>query len=116
MSSARKIKLKLPAPKPRNPLVAPLMQRKAGAHRKSASALRSAEKRALKKQPPLDKACAFFRLKLYCSKPATTLMLSAKISMLKPNDSTLWTNVRRRISREVTCTSDTCEVMPTTWA
>ncbi len=54
MSSARKIKLKLPAPKPRNPLVAPLMQRKAGAHRKSASALRSAEKRALKKQPPLD--------------------------------------------------------------
>lgn len=48
MSSARKIKLKLKAPKPRNPLVAPAMKRKAGAHRKPAAALRRAEKVALK--------------------------------------------------------------------
>jgi hypothetical protein len=48
MSSARKFKLKLAAPKPRNPLVAAAVQRKAGAHRKSASALRQAEKAALK--------------------------------------------------------------------
>lgn len=50
MTSARKIKLKLPAPKPRNPLVAPALQRKAGSHRKSAAAERRAEKMALKKQ------------------------------------------------------------------
>lgn len=50
MTSARKIKLKLPAPKPRNPLVAPALQRKAGSHQKSAAALRRAEKMALKKQ------------------------------------------------------------------
>ena len=57
MSSARKFKLKLTAPKPRNPLVAPAAQRKAGVHRKSASALRQAEKQALRsvlKKPPLD--------------------------------------------------------------
>ena len=47
MTSARKFKLKLAAPKPRNPLVAPAAHRKAGAHRKSASALRQAEKVAL---------------------------------------------------------------------
>ena len=54
MNSARKtklkLKLKLAAPKPRNPLVAPAMKRKAGAHRKSASAGRRADKLALKKQ------------------------------------------------------------------
>ncbi|WP_293604867.1 hypothetical protein [Polaromonas sp. UBA4122] len=56
MSSARKtkrkLKLKLTAPKPRNPLVAPASRRKAGAHRKSQAALRRAEKMALKKQLP----------------------------------------------------------------
>jgi hypothetical protein len=52
MSSARKFKLKLAASKPRNPLVAPAAQRKAGAHRKSASALRQAEKAALQKELP----------------------------------------------------------------
>ena len=50
MSSARKIKLKLKAPKPRNPLVVPALKRTAGAHRKSPSALRRAEKMTLKKQ------------------------------------------------------------------
>ena len=52
MSSARKtkLKLKLTAPRPRNPLVALAMRRKAGPHRKSASALRRADKLALKKQ------------------------------------------------------------------
>ena len=50
MSSARKIKLKLKAIKPRNPLTAPALKRKAGVHGKSQSALRRAEKIALKKE------------------------------------------------------------------
>jgi hypothetical protein len=52
MSSARKtkIKLKLKATRPRNPLVAPAAQRKAGSHRKSQAAIRRGEKMALKKQ------------------------------------------------------------------
>jgi hypothetical protein len=50
MSSARKMKLRLTQPKPRNPLVAAAAQRKAGSHRKSQSAQRRAEKMALKKQ------------------------------------------------------------------
>ncbi|WP_332775939.1 hypothetical protein [Polaromonas sp.] len=50
MSSARKIKLKLKAPRPRNPLVAPALQRKAGSHRKSQAATRRADKVALKRQ------------------------------------------------------------------
>ncbi|MEO7885580.1 MAG: hypothetical protein ABI893_03060 [Polaromonas sp.] len=50
MTSARKIKLKLKAPKPRNPLVAPATQRKAGSHRKSEASLRKKENMALKKQ------------------------------------------------------------------
>ena len=49
-SSARKIKLKLAQSKPRNPLVAPAAQRKAGAHRKSKSAQRQAERLELKRQ------------------------------------------------------------------
>ena len=49
MTSARKIKLRLTAPKPRNPLVAPALQRKAGAHRRSTSAERRAAKQALEK-------------------------------------------------------------------
>jgi hypothetical protein len=49
-SSARRIKLKLAQSKPRNPLVVPAAQRKAGVHRKSASAKRQAEQRELKKQ------------------------------------------------------------------
>lgn len=48
MNSARRILLKLP--KPRNPLVAPATQRKAGSHRKPPAAVRRAEKIALKKQ------------------------------------------------------------------
>ena len=50
MSSARKIKLKLKPPKPRNPLMAAALRRRAGAHRKPSAALRRAEKMALKKQ------------------------------------------------------------------
>ncbi|MDO9115670.1 MAG: hypothetical protein Q7U63_17985 [Polaromonas sp.] len=54
MSSARKtkikLKLKLKATRPRNPLVVPAAKRKAGAHRKSRSATRHADKRALDKQ------------------------------------------------------------------
>lgn len=50
MTSARKIKHRLPASKPRNPLVGPATRRKAGAHRKSRKAERQAEQRALKKQ------------------------------------------------------------------
>lgn len=52
MTSARKtkLKIKLTTPKPRNPLVAPATQRKAGSHRKSEASLRKKEKMALKKQ------------------------------------------------------------------
>ena len=50
MSSARKMKLRLTAPKPRNPLVAPAAQRKAGSHGKSQSAQRRADKLALKRE------------------------------------------------------------------
>ena len=56
MSSARKTKLKLKLAKPRNPLVVPALQRQAGAHRKAASALRQADKLALKKQWPKNDA------------------------------------------------------------
>ena len=50
MNSARKIKLRVTAPKPRNPLVAAAAQRKAGSHRKSKSAQRQQDKAALKKE------------------------------------------------------------------
>ena len=50
MSSARRMKLKITAPKPRNPLVVAAAQRKAGEHRKSKSAQRQADQRLLKKQ------------------------------------------------------------------
>lgn len=50
MSSARKVKIKLKATKPRNPLVVHAAQRKAGSHRKPQAALRREEKMALKKQ------------------------------------------------------------------
>lgn len=49
-SSARKIKLHVQPPKPRNPLVAPASQRKAGSHRKSASSERRRQNDDLKKQ------------------------------------------------------------------
>jgi hypothetical protein len=50
MNSARKIKLRLKQPKPRNPLVASAALRKAGSHRKPRAAQRLADKMALKKQ------------------------------------------------------------------
>jgi hypothetical protein len=50
MNSARKIKLRLTPPKPRNPLVAAAAQRKAGSHRKSRSAERQAQKAQLKRE------------------------------------------------------------------
>jgi hypothetical protein len=50
MNSARKMKLRVTAPKPRNPLVAAAAQRKAGSHRKSKSAERQEQKKALKRQ------------------------------------------------------------------
>ena len=49
MNSARQIKLRLTAPKPRNPLGAAAAQRKAGSHRKSRAAERQAQKAQLKK-------------------------------------------------------------------
>jgi hypothetical protein len=49
MTSARKFKLKLCARKPRNPLVAPALKRKAGKHRRSASGERQAQRLALTK-------------------------------------------------------------------
>jgi hypothetical protein len=50
LNSARKIKLRATAPKPRNPLVVPAAQRKAGSHRKSRAADRQADKAQLRKQ------------------------------------------------------------------
>ncbi len=50
MNSARKTKLKLKQHKPRNPLVAPALQRKAGPHRKSHKSERQAQQRALKRE------------------------------------------------------------------
>lgn len=50
MNSARRIKLRMPAPKPRNPLVSAAAQRKAGAHRKSRAAERQAADAQLRKQ------------------------------------------------------------------
>ncbi len=50
MNSARKTKLKLKQHKPRNPLVAPALQRKAGSHRKSHKSERQAQQRALKRE------------------------------------------------------------------
>jgi hypothetical protein len=49
MPSARKLKLKLVAAKPRNPLVVHAIKRKAGKHRRSTSAERRAQKLALAK-------------------------------------------------------------------
>lgn len=48
MTSARKRKLRIPAPKPRNPLVAPAQQRKAGRHRKSKASARQQAQRELR--------------------------------------------------------------------
>ncbi|WP_324779076.1 hypothetical protein [Thiobacillus sedimenti] len=42
--------LKKRVPKPRNPYVAPALQRKAGAHEATPGARRAAEKRALQKR------------------------------------------------------------------
>jgi len=50
MTSARKMKLHIAPPKPRNPLVAQAAQRKAGSHRKSKSAERQQDKAALRKE------------------------------------------------------------------
>lgn len=49
MTSARKIKIKLTQPKPRNPLVAAAHGRKAGAHRRSQRAQRQEAARALRR-------------------------------------------------------------------
>lgn len=49
MNSARKTKIKLKQNPPRNPLVAPALQRKAGSHRKSRKSERQAQQRALRK-------------------------------------------------------------------
>lgn len=49
MNSARKTKLKIKHLPPRNPLVAPVMQRKAGSHRKSGKAQRQARQQELRR-------------------------------------------------------------------
>lgn len=48
------------------------------------------------------------------SNVATTLMVSARIPVLKANDSMPCSHARWRIGREVICTSDTWLVMPMT--
>ncbi|MEQ1659036.1 MAG: hypothetical protein ABL896_09695 [Hylemonella sp.] len=48
MNCARKTKLKLKQPEPRNSLVAPVMQGKAGSYRKPGKALRQEDKTRLR--------------------------------------------------------------------
>ena len=47
MNSARKTKQRQKLHKPRNPLIAPVMQRKAGSHRKSRKSERQAGKQQI---------------------------------------------------------------------
>ncbi|MCA3236611.1 MAG: hypothetical protein ACK5RC_08585 [Curvibacter sp.] len=49
MNSARKSKLKLKQHPPRNPMVVPARQRKAGSHRRTKKSERQAQQRALRK-------------------------------------------------------------------
>lgn len=56
MNSLRKIKMRIPAPKPRNTLVPEAMHRKAGSHRKSNAARRHAENMALARSLRQDEA------------------------------------------------------------
>lgn len=50
MNSARKIKVRIKQTRPRNPLVAPALLRKAGAHKKTAKSERQAGKRKLQRE------------------------------------------------------------------
>jgi hypothetical protein len=50
MNSARKTKLKLKQHKPRNPLVAPALRRKAGVHRPSRKTQRQDQRQALQRE------------------------------------------------------------------
>ncbi len=50
MNSARTLKLKLKRHKPRNPLVAPSLQRRAGQHRPSHKRERQEQQRALQRE------------------------------------------------------------------
>jgi hypothetical protein len=50
MNSSRKIKMRVKQHPPRNPLVAPVMQRKAGSHRKSRKAQRQQQQRDLRRE------------------------------------------------------------------
>ncbi|MDE2615859.1 MAG: hypothetical protein KGL73_02425 [Burkholderiales bacterium] len=50
MQSARKTRLKLKQHKPRNPLVAPALQRKAGSHRAARKTQRQDQQRALQRE------------------------------------------------------------------
>src|SRR5207248_5069265 len=56
----------------------------------------------------------FSRAGLNQRKLDTVLMVSARITVLKPNDKIPCTSTNRRISREVTFTSETWQVMPMT--
>lgn len=50
MTSARRIKLRVALARPRNPLVAPAAQRKAGRHRPSKSGQRQQEQARLRRE------------------------------------------------------------------
>ena len=45
----QKLTFRVPVAKPRNPLVAPALKRAAGAHRRSASAVRASERKAIER-------------------------------------------------------------------
>lgn len=59
-------------------------------------------------------AWGFSRAGLNQRKLDTVLMVSARITVLKPNDKIPCTSTNRRISRDVTFTSETWQVMPMT--
>jgi hypothetical protein len=56
----------------------------------------------------------FSRARLNQRKLDTVLMVSARITVLKPNDNIPCTSTNHRISRDVTFTSETWQVMPMT--
>ena len=59
-------------------------------------------------------AWGFSRAGLNQRKLDTVLMVSARITVLKPNDKIPCSSTNRRISRDVTFTSETWQVMPMT--
>ena len=95
MSSARKHKLKLTAPKPRNPLIAPAAKRKAGAHRKAKAAQRRGDRKAVEEGLKLLKGCRASALPIH-HRPSVTPGL--KTALLAKG---AWRGTQDRLKRQV---------------